>query len=189
MKVIDLSMSLYSNMEVYPGDPEVKIEVIQTYEKNKWNLSEIKMGTHTGTHVDAFSHMHQGKDSLDDIPLNRFFGKAVVVNNSQQWPSKTGLFFIQETSLDSLERIVISNPGFVGGNITEALERALLGRNIITYTGLVNLESIPQDKQFMFYGLPLKIKSGDGSPVRAIAIIQDEWLKLYVKKYLLFDFS
>ena len=188
MIIIDLSMPLYSNMEVYPGDPEVKIEVIQTYEKNNWNLSALKMGTHTGTHVDAFSHMYQGKESLDDIPLNRFFGKATVINDSEAWPSETGLFFIQETSLESLERIVISNPGFVGGNITEALERALLGRNIITYTGLVNLEFIPQGKQFMFYGLPLKIQSGDGSPVRAIAIIEDEWLKLYVKKNFLFDF-
>ena len=64
-------------------------------------------------------------------------------------------------------------PGFVGGNITVDLERALLSNEIITYTNLVNLELLPKDKTFMFYGLPLKIKDGDGSPVRAIAIIED----------------
>ena len=174
MKIIDLSMPLYTNMAVYPGDPEVEIELVHSYESDNWNLSEIKMGTHTGTHVDAFSHMHKGKESLDDIPLNRFFGKAKIVNNSQNWPPNIGLLFIKEIGIEELEKIIISNPGFVGGNITEELERALLGRNIITYTGLVNLELIPKDRQFMFYGLPLKIQSGDGSPVRAIAIIENE---------------
>lgn len=52
----------------------------------------------------------------------------------------------------------------------EGLERILIGNIIITYTRLNNLELIPNDKPFMFYGLPLKIKSGDSSPVRAIAI-------------------
>jgi kynurenine formamidase len=53
------------------------------------------------------------------------------------------------------------------------LERALLGKKIITYTGLVNLESLPKESNFMFYGFPLKIQSGDGSPVRAIAMVED----------------
>lgn len=174
MKIIDLSMPLYTNMEVYPGDPEVKIELVHTYETNQWNLSEIKMGTHTGTHVDAFSHMHKDKESLDDIPLERFFGFAKVVEISQKWPSNTGLLFIQEAGIENLDKIIISNPGFVGGNLTEELERALLRNDIITYTGLVNLESIPEKIKFMFYGLPLRIQSGDGSPVRAIAIIEEE---------------
>ena len=43
--------------------------------------------------------------------------------------------------------------------------------NYSGYTGLVNLECLPKQETFIFYGLPLKIKSGDGSPVRAIAII------------------
>lgn len=59
------------------------------------------------------------------------------------------------------------------GNITEDLERELLGSGIITYTRLINLELIPKEKTFIFYGLPLRIKSGDGSPVRVIAVIGD----------------
>ena len=174
MKIIDLSTALYSNMPVYPGDPDVKIEPVHTYESNNWNLSEIKMGTHTGTHVDAFSHMHKGKESLDEIPLERFFGKAQVVNNSKKWPSRIGLLFNREIGIEELDKILVSNPGFVGGKLTQELERALLGKTIIPYNGLVNLELIPEGRQFMFYGLPLKIQSGDGSPVRAIAIIEDE---------------
>lgn len=170
MKVIDLSLPLHAEMEVYPGDPEVEIDVVRTHEKDSWELRHLSLGSHTGTHVDAFSHMHEGKQSLDEIPIERFFGKAQVVNNSKDWPSEIGLFFTEAVGIEYFEKIVRSNPGFVGGNITEDLERALLKHEIITYTGLINLEEIPVHKDFMFYGLPLKIKNGDGSPVRAIGI-------------------
>lgn len=173
MKIIDLSTPLHTSMDVFPGDPEVNIDIVHTYERNTWELRNLQMGSHTGTHVDAFSHMHEGKGTLDDIPIDRFFGEAQVVDLSEEWPSGIGLFFIEEMGINELNRIIDLNPGFVGGNITEGLERALLGKEIITYTRLVNLELIPKGETFMFYGLPLKIKSGDGSPVRAIAIIED----------------
>lgn len=173
MKVIDLSVSIYTDMDIFSGDPEVKIEIVHTYERDTWELRSLNMGSHTGTHVDAYSHMHKGKETLDVIPIERFFGSAQVVGLSQDFPKKIGLFFIEEVGIEYLDRIIDSNPRFVGGNISEDLERGLLGRDIITYTGLVNLELIPKEKTFMFYGLPLKIKSGDGSPVRAIAIIDD----------------
>ena len=173
MKVIDLSVSLYTDMEVFSGDPGVKIEIVHTYEKDSWELRNLNMGSHTGTHVDAYSHIHKGKATLDEIPIERFFGHAQVVELHGQLPSEIGLFFIEDTGVEYLDRIIDSNPGFVGGNITEDLERALLAIDIITYTGLINLDLIPKRKTFMFYGLPLKIKSGDGSPVRAIAVIDD----------------
>ncbi len=172
MKVIDLSVDLYTGMKVFQGDPEVKIEIVNTYEEDTWELRSLNMGTHTGTHVDAFSHMHKGKESLDDIPIERFFGQAQVVDVSKEWSKEIGLFFLEDVGLNILERILQSNPRFVGGNISEDLERALLENKIITYTGLINLDLIPRGKSFMFYGLPLKIKGGDGSPVRAIGIVE-----------------
>ena len=174
MKVIDLSTQLYTGMKIFPGDPEVKVEVVHTYNQNTWELRQLSMGSHTGSHVDAYSHMHKDKETLDDIPIERFFGKAQVVDDTIDWPKETGLFFIEEVGLEVFNRIIELNPKFVGGNIREELERALLGKRIITYTRLINLELIPKGETFMFYGLPLKIKSGDGSPVRAIAILEEE---------------
>lgn len=173
MKVIDLSTHLYTGMEIFPGDPEVKIQVFHNYEKEGWQLRKIEMGSHTGTHVDVPSHMHKGEYNLDQISVERFFGKAQVVDCSKSLPRNMGLFFIEETEIKSLEKIVKSSPKFVGGNIDEVLERELLKKGIITYTGLVNLEQIPKFTTFDFYGLPLKIKMGDGSPVRAIAILEE----------------
>lgn len=172
MKIIDLSTPLYSGMDVYPGDPAVNIAIKHTYEAEGWQLREMSLGTHTGTHVDAYSHMHQGKASIDQIPLERFFGGAQVVDKLGDWPKEIGLFFTEEMDLACLERLLKSKPNFVGGNMTEELERALLQAEIITYTGLVNLEQIPLGKDFTFYGFPLNIQDGDGSPVRAIAILE-----------------
>ncbi len=50
-------------------------------------------------------------------------------------------------------------------------EKLLLREGIISFEGLVHIDKLPKDKEFMFYGVPLKIKNGDGSPVRAFAQI------------------
>jgi arylformamidase len=174
LKIIDLTKTIESGMPVYPGDPQVELKLVHTYEQHSWQLRELKMGTHTGTHVDAFSHMHPEGKTLDEIPLNQFMGEAQVVSVAQNFPVMTGLFFTEEAGLELLDKIRQTNPPFVGGEIDESLERALLKEEIVTYTNLVNLNRIPKGLTFTFIGLPLKIKEGDGSPVRAIAIIGDE---------------
>lgn len=174
MRVIDLSEPIFHKMPVYPGDPEVKVEVIHSYEKHTWELRQLTLGTHTGTHVDAFSHMHKQGETIDEIPIERFFGTSQVVSLVSEWPENKGLFFIEEIGIEWFERVHQSRPTFVGGKISEDLERALLANGIITYTNLVHLELLPLGVDFMFYGFPLHIKQGDGSPVRAVAILDQE---------------
>lgn len=49
------------------------------YAANSFATSE-----HGGTHLDAPVHFAEGKQSVDQIPLQRFFGPAVVVDVSKQ---------------------------------------------------------------------------------------------------------
>lgn len=49
----------------------------------------------------------------------------------------------------------------------------LLEAGIVVVEGLVNLDQIPCSK-VRFIALPLKVKDGDGSPVRALAIVDEE---------------
>ncbi len=51
-----------------------------------------------------------------------------------------------------------------------AVHRALLAKNMVLVENLANLESLI-GKEFVFSCLPLKIADADGSPVRAVAII------------------
>lgn len=173
MKVIDLSAPLYNGMPVYPGDPEVSIEVVHTHEKNSWELRQLSLGSHTGTHVDAFSHMHPEGSRLDEMELTRFIGSAMLVDLDAEWPSGVGLLFSEEVGTAYFDRIVGVCPGFVGGELSVELERALLGQGIVTYSGLVNLDRLPRGLVFTFIGLPLNILAGDGSPVRAVALLAE----------------
>jgi arylformamidase len=175
VKVIDLSSPITDGMPVYPGDPEVKVKVAHTYECHSWELRQLSMGSHTGTHVDAPSHMHPGAATLDELPLERFFGASRVVRiEDPAWPECRGLFFIESVGLECFDRLAALQPPFVGGDLSEELERSLLGIDIITYTGLHGLDRLPVETDFMFYGFPLRIVSGDGSPVRAVAVVESE---------------
>ena len=174
MKVIDLTKPIHTGMKTYPGDPEVSVEIVHTYEENTWLLRKLVMGSHTGTHVDAFSHMDKEGETLDSILLEKFFGKARVALLNKAFPARVGLFFREEVGIGRLAEILFARPPFVGGEITESLERALLRNKIVTFTNLINLDLLPADQEFMFYGFPLKIKDGDGSPVRAVAVVEDK---------------
>jgi kynurenine formamidase len=58
-------------------------------------------------------------------------------------------------------------------NDTElAVHKTLLSKNIIIIENLTGLEKLLK-KEFLFCCFPLKIEEGDGSPVRACAIIEE----------------
>ena len=165
---IDLSLPLHNDMPVYEGDPEVKITKVHHYNTHSWELRQLTLGSHTGTHVDAPSHMHKGAKTLSDLPIERFCGVAQIVKPHGLFPCGCGLFFIEAVDITLLDKLLAAHPRFVGGAISEMLERALLAQGIITYTDLINLEKVGT-APFMFYGFPLAIAGGDGSPVRAVA--------------------
>ena len=171
MRLIDLTLPIVSGMEVYPGDPPVDIRVVHTHEQHGWELRKLTMGTHTGTHVDAFSHMHKGAGTLDEIPLDRFCGMACVADAKRPFPRGAGLIFREAAGLELLEKIREVRPPFVAGEISEELERALLKEEMVTYTQLTRLEQLPANDPFWFIGFPLKLAGADGSPVRAVAVL------------------
>lgn len=175
MKLIDLSIPISSGMDVYPGDPAVSIDLVRTYAKDGYQVRKLSMGTHTASHVDAFSHMHPGMASLDDIPLSRYMAPSLVVDLLRaDWPRGQGLFFDQEVGLERLDDILACQPPLVGGRISPDLERALLAKSILTYTDLINLDKIEKMTRFIFIGFPLAIEGGDASPVRAVALLDIE---------------
>ena len=51
------------------------------------------------------------------------------------------------------------------------VHQALLGNEVIIYESLTNLDQLPMLKPFKFYGFPLAFEDLDGSPVRAVAMI------------------
>ena len=80
MTIYDISVETTPDLPVWPGDPKVKLERFQMLEKGaSANVSQVAMGLHTGTHVDAPFHFLPEGVTLDKIALERFVGTAAVV--------------------------------------------------------------------------------------------------------------
>ncbi|MFI6480203.1 cyclase family protein [Nonomuraea sp. NPDC050663] len=78
--LIDLSVPITSGMPVYPGDPEVLVTPALTVAADGVNVLALHLGSQSGTHVDAPFHIDDSLPDLDELPLSRFMGPAVVVD-------------------------------------------------------------------------------------------------------------
>jgi kynurenine formamidase len=79
-RVIDLSMPLDERTPFFPGDPEPRICVAQTIAADGFNVSQLELGSHSGTHCDAPFHFREGGARIDELPFERFLGPGVVVD-------------------------------------------------------------------------------------------------------------
>lgn len=79
-EILDVTVPLGPGIPTWPGDPEMSAEpASQTSNGDVFNMTTLRMSGHTGTHVDAPLHIvHRGK-SLDQIPLDRWYGPCQVV--------------------------------------------------------------------------------------------------------------
>ncbi len=80
MRLIDLSVPVATGMPVYPGDPRVAIAPALSAAADGVNVLHLDMGSQSGTHVDAPFHIDDALPTLDELPLERFWGRAVVVD-------------------------------------------------------------------------------------------------------------
>ena len=78
--IVDLSVVVNAETQVYPGDPMPRFDAHSTIERDGFNLLSVCMGSQTGTHVDAPYHFDDGAPKLDELPLERFVGTGVVVD-------------------------------------------------------------------------------------------------------------
>ena len=79
-KWLDISVPVYDGMVHWPGDPVVSIRHVQDIEEgDSHTLSEITMGSHSGTHIDAPVHFLKGGAGIDEMPLDAVIGRARVI--------------------------------------------------------------------------------------------------------------
>ena len=79
MELRDLSHSIETGMTVYPGDPAVTVSPAVTYEKAGFRVCSLGLGTHSGTHVDAPSHILESGAGLDQYPIEEFVFEAQIL--------------------------------------------------------------------------------------------------------------
>jgi arylformamidase len=80
-RLIDVSLGIGPDLLTWPGDPGVAIEPTSRLARgDPANVSELRLGSHTGTHVDPPVHFLDGRPSIDELPLELFHGEAVVAD-------------------------------------------------------------------------------------------------------------
>jgi arylformamidase len=80
MTLIDLSHPMRDGMPSFPGDPGLSITAhCTTAEPARCNVSRLAMGSHQGTHLDAMFHFMDDGRTLDQMPLDWFYGPARMI--------------------------------------------------------------------------------------------------------------
>ncbi|HAA13106.1 MAG TPA: cyclase [Cytophagales bacterium] len=228
-ELIDLSQEIYTGMPVYKKLPPVSVTVHATHEE--WAgeenptsatpaVNRLDMGEHTGTHVDALSHMSkaQAGQTIETMPLEMFYTSGFCLDFSH----KNGRELIEaeelETACEQANMRILPGDTVLlytdyyrkafgtdawakGPGVSAAAARWLGDHQVAAfgvetmapgvsgvsnkevhhicgelgfthYENLVNLHLLVGRGRFRFIGLPLKIRGGTGSPVRAVAVFE-----------------
>jgi len=80
MKLIDLTHNLHPTIAVFPGDDPIQLEQIRTLRNDGFNNFRLSTGMHVGTHIDGPMHMTLDARMMDDLPLEMFTGKGVLID-------------------------------------------------------------------------------------------------------------
>lgn len=80
MRLLDLTHPIRTGMPVWPGDPPVELRPAARIATHGYNLLELHLGSQSGTHVEAPYHVDDALPQLDELPLHRFVGAAVVAD-------------------------------------------------------------------------------------------------------------
>lgn len=77
---IDVSLPISGDLLTYPGNARIEIEPVQRIARgDSANVSEVRLGTHSGTHVDPPAHFIDGA-GIDRVPLDAMIGPCWVAD-------------------------------------------------------------------------------------------------------------
>ncbi len=209
MKLIDLSHPLEHGQQTFPMDPKLSIVPHGNTTTLKYNISQISMSTHQGTHLDAMYHFIDDGKTLDQMPLDWFFGPTRLLRipkNAKEeitvedfmafeeyltegakiiyetgWFRKFGAdnFFTEfpTMTLEASKYLASRKIRMIGMDTPTPsydwyeVHHVLLGAEIVIVETLTNLDKLPDS--FVFMGFPMNIKGRDGSPIRAVAQVEE----------------
>lgn len=96
MKIINLSHLLHNEMPAFPGDTQPQFQQLDRVETDGCRLARATMNYHVGTHMDAPAHMLANGKTLDMFSVDRFAGRAAILDFSQWRLEKINLDAIRK---------------------------------------------------------------------------------------------
>lgn len=81
MKIYDITVSISAQTPIYKGDPGVEITSFKAISAgSSANVSQISLGVHTATHVDAPNHFIEGAKRVHELDPQKLIGKCRVIS-------------------------------------------------------------------------------------------------------------
>lgn len=78
--MIDLSLEINADLQVFPGSPQPLFIKWTKYEVHSYDSEIMMMSTHTGTHMDAPSHFLANTANIDMIGVERLVSPALLLD-------------------------------------------------------------------------------------------------------------
>lgn len=84
MNIYDVTIGLSETMPIYAGDPTVKVSAAKSIAGgDSANVSQVSLGVHSGTHVDAPNHFIDGTRRVHELDPKKLVGPCRVVGISE----------------------------------------------------------------------------------------------------------
>lgn len=188
MEIIDITAEIFTSPS-YAEDPPAKFKWHKSIDSgDEYNLSVFRMTPHTGTHIDAPSHFIDGAENIDEIDLNKCFGKCTVVtikgiltgeDMDELLPYCKKRLLIHGSGEAVLElsaaRVLAENGikliGTDGISISFYKQEASVHRELLKH-GIVIMENLclddVPDGEYVLNAFPIKLGGLEAAPVRAL---------------------
>ena len=182
---------------VYDGDPKPEVELLKNMDDmDDYNLSFIKMTTHTGTHIDAPLHFCEDGSPIAQLRLSIFYGKCTVITvegiltgedmerllpyckrrilfrgNGKTYLSHSAAIVLAESRVI----LVGTDADSIATPFDEVRPHRELARAGITVIENLNLSAI-KDGEYELCAFPVKLAGLEAAPCRAILFEMEKGL-------------
>lgn len=160
MKIFDISVNLNGSLPSWPGEAGFK-KAQRT--GSGVVVTELAMGAHSGTHIDAPYHFIEGGKRIGDFPPERFMGRARV--SAIRGKSVISLAELREKELKGVKKILFktANSGLWGSKDFSA---SFIGleRDAAEYLLELGIELIGADY------LSIEAYGSEGNPIHKLLL-------------------
>ena len=138
MRLRDISIPLSAGMPEWPGDTPYSCGWAGTIANgSSVNVSTITSSPHVGTHADAPLHVRDGWPGSHELPLEAFYGPAIVIDISAE-SGELSFDVIEPLISAGIERLLLKTGRTIAAGsfpddwptVSEPCARALLGRGL-----------------------------------------------------------
>lgn len=195
--MIDISRPLQNGIAVWPGDTAFSLTQSAW---GDLTVGAVALSLHTGTHADAPGHFLPGGATIEQIPPEVYVGECEVIDGrgketlgpellpknlpprvlvrTDAWPDGSSFpATVPTLTRDAVEVLRAQGVFLVGVDVpsVDAIDsKGLPIHHDLARAGIHILESLDLSRvepgNYTLIALPLPLKNGDASPVRAVLI-------------------